>query len=170
MFAAEIAVNSTIPNGAIPRLLRLLAVSSFAILSVGTVAAYLGKAGGCWPLLDLLMAIFIVAILIAGYKADSILSKNLSFKPLAAVGIFTYSLYLIHFPIEEGIRKIAVHEFNLGPAGTFAMIMSCSPLILYAAWRFFKIAEEPFLQKRAKPAFRSSLTDRPPPSLSSPPP
>jgi peptidoglycan/LPS O-acetylase OafA/YrhL len=61
--------------------------------------------------------------------------RALAWRPLAAVGVVSYSLYLWHLPIVE--------SFEPG-----AWVLAAVPLALAAAFTSYRIVEEPFLRLR----------------------
>jgi peptidoglycan/LPS O-acetylase OafA/YrhL len=127
---------------------------------------WLGVAGGCialicvlskvwgWDLaterfhfLDLPSGIAAMALLVATSSAsESVLTRALSFKPLVFIGTFSYSVYLVHAPLLQILWQYVFHPAGLGPVAMFAAFMVPGALlILAAAYGFFRVFEEPFL-------------------------
>jgi peptidoglycan/LPS O-acetylase OafA/YrhL len=96
-------------------------------VSLATVAALLKMSLGRWRLLK----------------------AALAWKPLAFVGSFAYSLYLIHAPLIQCVWQYVVH-----PLGTsrnmefFLLVLIGLPFILVCAFLFYLGCERPFLRSR----------------------
>lgn len=76
----------------------------------------------------------------------------LSARPLAFVGTFAYSIYLIHAPLLQVVWQYALHPLHLGAIVTFALLACVGgPLIVGGSYLFFLACERPFLTGR-KPA------------------
>ena len=77
------------------------------------------------------------------------LIRLLGARPLAFLGSFSYSLYLVHHPVEQvvyALRPLGVVEG--GP--TFAWLLFVGlPLMLLFAWTFSLAFERPFVRRRA---------------------
>lgn len=73
-------------------------------------------------------------------------------RALAGVGVFSYSLYLVHMPliwiIERALRLGDRYDFTTG----LVRYALCVPACLLAGWVFYRLVEKPFLAKRRKPA------------------
>lgn len=99
------------------------------------------------------------------------LGRIFSWKPLVAVGLFAYSIYLMHAPL---IQLLWLYVFKNLPINADLQILllwlAAPPLIVAACYLFFLVAERPFL--RAPKALFSKTPDTPPdrpdPACSSP--
>jgi peptidoglycan/LPS O-acetylase OafA/YrhL len=67
---------------------------------------------------------------------------------IAKVGIFSYSLYLIH----ELVLMETWHFYFLGMSDTITALLVTAPLSVAAAWLFFMFCERPFLVKKRETA------------------
>jgi len=73
-----------------------------------------------------------------------------TFKPgrwmalLAGVGVYSYSLYLIHGPLIHTCKYIG-YNLGLGPIGQFMLRVAMSIMCLPLAWVFYRLFEKPFL-------------------------
>jgi peptidoglycan/LPS O-acetylase OafA/YrhL len=74
--------------------------------------------------------------------------RLLGCKPLAMLGLFSYSLYLMHHPIEQ-ILYYYRPAWASGEAGVFQYLTACLPVILLASWVFWWVFERPFLRRPA---------------------
>src|SRR5208282_4850510 len=75
--------------------------------------------------------------------------RLLSTKPLLALGGFSYSLYLVHNPIQQ-VMYYFRPGFVDGEVGTFIYLVATIPVIIFAAWLFSVFLERPFMSKPAK--------------------
>ncbi|RYX81180.1 acyltransferase [bacterium] len=71
--------------------------------------------------------------------------KVLSWRPLVFIGSFSYSLYLIHMPIQDIIIN-RVETLDLPRAVTYiGMTLLYMPLITLLAYGFYQLFEKPFI-------------------------
>ncbi len=84
--------------------------------------------------------------LVPAVMADSALSRALKSCGLPFLGLFSYSTYLIHFPIADRVRAFIIPNLE---QSWQRLCVSLSTLILcYGfSWFFFKALEKPFLEK-----------------------
>jgi peptidoglycan/LPS O-acetylase OafA/YrhL len=81
----------------------------------------------------------------------SLLRRALQWKPLAFVGTFSYSLYLIHAPLIQLIWIYLVQPIGWNSIATFfGLVFLGSLLILSAAYLFFLVCERPFLTSSSR--------------------
>lgn len=101
---------------------------------------------------DYLVGLFAMALLIAaGTQPRSGLPAFLSLRPLAWIGTFAYSLYLIHFPALALFEKIALHLHGFTRTGLFLTDMVfATPLIILASYAFHLVCERPFMTPRPR--------------------
>jgi len=94
-----------------------------------------------------------VAIAVACWMALATLDPSsrwcawLASKPLAVVGAFSYSIYLVHHPL----LQVAVHVQPAAvstPLRQAAYLLACAPLILAIIWAFHCVFERPFMGGR----------------------
>ena len=100
-------------------------------------------------ILDFFVGVWAMSLLIAaGYRSDTRLHRALSWKPLAFVGTFAYSIYVIHAPLLQLIWLYVVRPLrltpNLGVAAVFGVFI---PLVIAGAYIFFLACERPFLSR-----------------------
>ena len=99
--------------------------------------------------MDLLMGATAAALLVtAGLGQSSPVTRVLSTRRLAAVGTFSYSLYLVHAPIIQLVSQV-LWRF-VGRSESLAMyvlqVLFTVPLCLLIAHRMYLLFEKPFLQ------------------------
>jgi peptidoglycan/LPS O-acetylase OafA/YrhL len=68
-----------------------------------------------------------------------------------AVGIFSYSLYLIHAPLEQVIWQYGINPLGLSkPLDLVLMLGVGGPLIVGCAYGFFRAVERPSMTMRQR--------------------
>jgi peptidoglycan/LPS O-acetylase OafA/YrhL len=114
-----------------------------------------------WPYFDLYFGAATALLLyLAASDASSranFLTRLLSFRPLVTVGIFSYSLYLIHMPLLHAHFLLLRHFLNPRPIVMFGLLVLSIPLIVGWAYLFFLAFERPFLSSRAKKEATAAL-------------
>ena len=101
-------------------------------------------------MLDFFVGLWAMSLLIAaGYKSETPLHRALSWKPLAFLGTFAYSIYVIHAPVLQLIWLYIVRPLRLTPTlGFFSIFVIFIPLVVALAYIFFLACERPFLNRR----------------------
>ena len=103
----------------------------------------------------LFAALSVSLIILAARPGVNPLNRALSWKPLVAVGLFSYSLYLIHAPVLQVIWQYGLLAHHLEPTTLFFVLSLIGlPLIIAAAYVFSLGCERPFLSSQAKKAAR----------------
>ncbi|SRR6266508_4095105 len=102
--------------------------------------------------LDLPVGAMTACILVtASTRTDGIAARVFAWKPLAIVGTFSYSVYLIHAPALQLLWLYVIGAADIAPGAKFAFLMTLGlALVLGAAYLFFRVLEEPFMRP-AKP-------------------
>jgi peptidoglycan/LPS O-acetylase OafA/YrhL len=103
-----------------------------------------------WPYRDLFVAsttVCLMSILLRRNAAS--LGRGLRF--LMWVGVFSYSLYLLHYPLYRLIvvtSKMIAETLGMHLATTTALLLliPCLPLVLASSYGFYWLFERPFLQ------------------------
>jgi peptidoglycan/LPS O-acetylase OafA/YrhL len=76
------------------------------------------------------------------------IEKLLSARWLVSIGVFSYSLYLIHHPLLQ-ILHVYRPSFALAPESAFVyQVLIGLPIILAISWTFSRIFEKPFVKSR----------------------
>lgn len=122
-----------------------------AMVSTGVALASIGWTKELyWR--DSLMGVAVVALLIAGVlRPDALWAKGLGLKPLAVLGAFSYSLYLMHHPILQ-VVFVNRPEWASTVTRQFGFLVASVPLILLLCWMFYWLFERPFIGwGRSKP-------------------
>jgi peptidoglycan/LPS O-acetylase OafA/YrhL len=104
-----------------------------------------------WPLLDLIVGVGAACLLLsAAQSPQGLVSRLFSVRPLAWLGVFSYSLYLIHAPLLQVIWQYALRPLGLGNATLFVLLLVAGvPLIIAASHLFFRAFEAPFMSAPA---------------------
>jgi peptidoglycan/LPS O-acetylase OafA/YrhL len=98
--------------------------------------------------LDLPVGLMATSALVLSSRSESLLRRVFSWKPLAVVGTFSYSVYLIHAPALQIVWQYGSSPAHLGPEATFAFLMTVGlGFALLAAYVFYLAFEAPFLRK-----------------------
>lgn len=99
---------------------------------------------------------------------NGVWKPNLIVNSLATLGVFSYSLYLLHGPILH-VSKLLGYNMGLGGVGQFALRLGVMAGCIPLAYVFYRIFEKPFInqlgRRKARPVDRS--TD-PPSTTASP--
>lgn len=120
---------------------------------VVALVSYYHNSGGWWGVFyaDMLMGALVVSCLIAGSKSGpNPVRAIFGWKPLAFVGSFSYSLYLIHAPLVQVIWQYGIQPLNLRENVAFlALCVASILLIVCAAYAFYLVFERPFVSNNA---------------------
>ena len=95
-----------------------------------------------------------VALLLAVTFFDSparpsAVTRFLSWRPLVRIGLFSYSLYLVHAVAIHALWLILHRCLRVRPEAMFALLLACTPLVVGAAWLFHLGCERPFMRMRS---------------------
>ena len=103
--------------------------------------------------LDALCAFATVALLLAAQRPQGICIRSVLEAPaLLAVGVFSYSLYLVHAPLLQLVWQYGIQPLGIPEAGQFALLLVFAvPVCLVCAFIFFLGCERPFLRKFTAP-------------------
>jgi peptidoglycan/LPS O-acetylase OafA/YrhL len=154
MLAAAVARS---PATAYVRLRRSVPWGSVAVAGVAVTAALCRLWGwylaiGHFDVLDFVVAVAVVALLVhTSGPSERAATRVLAWRPLAFVGTFSYSLYLIHAPLIQVVWQYVLHPLRLEPVPMFLAFMGpVALLILAASYGFFRMFEEPFMRQRKR--------------------
>ncbi|HEX3596476.1 MAG TPA: acyltransferase [Polyangiaceae bacterium] len=82
---------------------------------------------------------------------ERLLTRFLRVRPLAFVGTFSYSVYLIHAPLLQIIWQYALHPLGVSPDSMFVLLMTLGlACVLTVSYAFFRVCEEPFMGSSAR--------------------
>ena len=105
---------------------------------------------GWYPLSDVLVGFATVCFLIHGTRATldgrrSKMLRVLSWRPFVFIGTFSYSLYLIHMPLQSAFMKLLVLVANSRVTLYAAMLFIYIPIVVALAFGFYLVFEKPFI-------------------------
>lgn len=158
MLAATIAYSPRHAWPAIRQRVPWRAVIVIVALAILVLLLLTGRQLGTWGTLglDILTALFTLSLFIAiACDTRTIAARVLGFRPLAFVGQYAYSVYLIQAPIIALLFSYfasphIILAFHLsGIAQTAILISVALPSVLVIAYLFFLVFERPFLTKRS---------------------
>jgi peptidoglycan/LPS O-acetylase OafA/YrhL len=141
------------------RLRRPLAIVAAAALAAFVVLAV--AEGSEWVVarffwMDLLFGVGVagaLSLVHAGGLAPA--RRVLASRPALWLGLFSYSIYLVHDPIISVLDRYAIAPLNLSPLGAFGMSLVVGlPVILALCYGFHLLFEAPFLRHRSFSALR----------------
>ncbi|MCW3094855.1 MAG: acyltransferase 3 [Chthonomonadaceae bacterium] len=78
------------------------------------------------------------------------LTRSLSWRPLVAIGTFSYSLYLVHAPLLHLFDRIFAPYLPAGPR-MFVALLAITPIIVGIAYLFHRVFEKPFMSGNSQP-------------------
>ena len=115
------------------------------LLAVIIPAAILdGRHGHFQTLTDAMWGLVFAALILAGSRAHARTHRFLSNRTLVSLGIFSYSIYLIHLPLILLLGSYArVHFHNTGQV--LFMLLVAAPLMLVLGYLFHLLFEKPFM-------------------------
>lgn len=82
--------------------------------------------------------------------SDNVVQRMASWRPLVLLGTMSYSLYLVHQPIVQGLTYVMETHASLTPLVTFCAAFGCIPLIVFVAWVLFYTVERKTLTSKKK--------------------
>ncbi len=102
--------------------------------------------------LDLPVGVMATALLVYSSRPTKTwLTRALAVKPLALVGTFSYSLYLIHAPLLQVMWQYALTPLGLSREAMLVALLTVGlALVLLVAYAFFTCFEAPFLRSAAR--------------------
>lgn len=143
------AIAYLVPTWA--RRIPWLVVAALGVVMWAALAAFEAPAF-LSPVLDPNLAVGIATcgLLIAvAKKSEGKIGRALSWRPIARLGIFSYSLYLVHAPLLQVFWLLVVEPLNLGQGVALAVIWAIAvPAIVGLAYLFHIVAERPFMNTR----------------------
>jgi len=109
-----------------------------------TVAALLAAAVGLLvpnnPLSHVFFGVVFFALLCGVLSRGSRIAAIFSWRPLATIGVMSYSLYLVHQPLVEAAAALGA-GLGRSPGQVFVGLLVLLPLFLAVAWLLFVVVE-----------------------------
>ena len=119
-----------------------------ALLALGTMDFHQGAS--MWRYVDMIVGAGIACLLVHCEGSQrSLLTRALAWRPLVFIGGFSYSIYLMHFPLQALVWIHLVRPLELPVHGAFALFLVLgSPLVLAGCRVFYLLFERPVLMHR----------------------
>jgi peptidoglycan/LPS O-acetylase OafA/YrhL len=152
MLAADIVYTDDDFNLNLRRHVPWLSLSSLLMMLALPAYNLFLSGGQSWVISDLLVGVSCMAFLIfIMINRNHRVNKVLGWKPLAKVGVFSYSLYLIHAPLLQVFIQYCLTPLKLNPMSEVLMLIFVAiPIIVALSYCFFLMCEKPFLTRRVK--------------------
>lgn len=139
MLAAALTIQrrSLLPNWA----LALIVIAGLAVVRLGS---------GNGLVHDLATAAAFFAVLLLAHNPAGVVARVLSLKWLVAIGIFSYSIYLVHAPLLH-LSWFVLRRLGLSDDLNFVILAVVAlPLIVIVSYYFHCLFERPFMRLPSK--------------------
>lgn len=131
----------------VPGWLKILGACA-ALVGVGLVFR---TRGGHWVVADIIVGLMSAWLLASTGNQNNPIRRLASFWPIVWVGGFSYSLYLIHFPLQQLFWQAFVESRHLRPLFGFGVVaIPGTALIILISFVFYRMFEKPFMRSRPK--------------------
>ncbi len=107
------------------------------------------------PVSHLVFGALFMCLLLVVLAGGNPIARVLSWRPLVAVGVMSYSLYLVHQPIIQGLAYAIQDRGGASPMVTFAWLLVALPGVFAIAWLLFVTVERRTLSARRTAPSRS---------------
>lgn len=111
------------------------------LITVALASAGLALALPDNPLNHMLYGVFYFTLVCLVLAGDNVVARVFSWRPLVAVGVMSYSLYLVHQPMVEILGAAMGAGRGADPRHVFLVMLALSPVILAAAFALFVAVE-----------------------------
>jgi peptidoglycan/LPS O-acetylase OafA/YrhL len=142
-----------------PRMRRWLTVMGLGML--GAVVAGALAQGSVWMVaqffwVDLVFGCAVACLLAVMYGGGAArMRRVLSWRPALKLGLFSYSIYLLHAPLLAVAYVKVVQPMHLAPLAAFTLLIVVAvPAIVVLCYGFHLLFEAPFLHRRDLRALR----------------
>lgn len=132
----------------------LAAAAGFMVLTVVANRIHYPHEAFRQPTIDTAFGLFAASLLVAwGLHPRSLGRRVLECKPLPAIGLFAYSLYLMHAPVIQVVYTAMHPDLHRSPTlAVVELIVAATLASLIVAYLFFLVFERPFMSSRQKKA------------------
>jgi peptidoglycan/LPS O-acetylase OafA/YrhL len=139
MVAAELYATGQITKWAAKTKYAVLLLGLLVPLSIATSGLALSHL-----LYGLVFAVLLGVVLASG----NLVSRFCSWRPLVALGTMSYSLYLVHQPIIQGLAYLLQSLGHLSPNTTFLVLVLLLPVVFLVAYLLYIAVEKRTLRPR----------------------
>jgi peptidoglycan/LPS O-acetylase OafA/YrhL len=165
LFALGVLAVSLTRGDRRANLSRPLGAVAVVVLSVLVLAAIV--LGPEWMVghffyLDLVFGIGVACLIATLASGGAVhVRRVLASRAGLGLGLFSYSIYLIHAPVLAVLTKYAIRPLSLPPLAEFFVLLVVGlPVILTLAYGFYLLFEAPFLRHRDLSSLRGVWTAR----------
>lgn len=153
MAASHLAYRPNVRVGIVPRLAAWVFVGASAACVAACINPIVDK-HLIIPVRDAFVGIAVASLVYLGTVAPwTPFTKLFAWQPIASLGFFSYSLYLMHHPILQVLYVYRPSWIDGPVSGGVYMLAVCLPIILVACYLFSRIFEVPFMAaKRSRVA------------------
>jgi peptidoglycan/LPS O-acetylase OafA/YrhL len=111
--------------------------------------------GALWPA-DLALGVAVALFFVASARDARIWpARFLASRPIVFLGLFSYSLYLIHAPLVD-VTAVLLHRVHAGTAASIAVWSALVVVVPALAYGFYRVFERPFMSR----SFRKAMAIR----------
>jgi peptidoglycan/LPS O-acetylase OafA/YrhL len=100
------------------------------------------------PISHLSFGILFALLLIAALAHGNPVHRIFAWRPLVALGIMSYSLYLVHQPLIQAGGYVLRRDVGLSPNYAFVALVMLLPVVIAVAWALFVLVERYTLTSR----------------------
>jgi len=126
-----------------------------ATLTLGGLVALMLREGSVWIVaryfwIDIAFGVGVACLLAVMHNGGLLrLARLLASRPALRLGLFSYSIYLIHGPLVGLLDQRLIGPLHMAPLVNFGLLLGLGvPLILLACYAFHLLFEAPFLHRR----------------------
>ena len=137
-------------------------VAGVAVVALGSFVLLAATQGSEWMVsrffwMDLLFGVGVACLLTLMYAGAIVPARRvLASRALTWLGLFSYSIYLVHEPLTRVFHKYVFGPMDLSPLATFGLSLALGlPVILALCFGFHLVFEAPFLRHRSLSALRT---------------
>jgi peptidoglycan/LPS O-acetylase OafA/YrhL len=127
------------------RLLYVVAGGAAAVLVLGGHSLFEKNAAYIDTVIGVLTAFLLYLTFTDPTSTRTWLTRALGWGPLVRVGIFSYSIYLVHAPLLHVLDRMYTAVWGPRPEIMFLMLTASIPLIVGCAYAFHRLFERPFM-------------------------
>lgn len=139
MLAAELFARGHISRWAPRLMVALVLVVPASILLVSS------------PLSHLFFGLVFFSLLCVVLGETNLISRAFSWRPLVALGVMSYSLYLVHQPLVQAAAYVMRADAHMSSGQAFVGLVLLLPVVVFVGWLLFMGVERWTLTSRSEP-------------------